>query len=219
MKPAIVRLNINPRAGYEEQVRATLLTRLNAYESDGDRHGHDGSDAVQPILIRWVRSRFDLEVLVAVYDFASFDDLVMDVVRSIDGVFGTATHVMYDGFLFIGGIMMAHNARENGLPYAEAVIDISVEPGKDREVFAALYDLSEADDLHKYSLFKNFSAPEADMTLQVAGTNRETIEDYVQVFVRGIDGVVDTITTFTHGWAMLMDPEEFLQLQTQYSPL
>lgn len=209
MKPAIVRLNVNPLAGHEEEVRATLLTRLNAYE---------GEEA-QPILLRWIRSRFDIEVLIAVYDFAQFDDLLIDIVRSIEGVAGTSTHVMYDGFLFLGGIMMARNARENGGSYAEAMIDISVEPGKDRDVFAALYDLSEADDLRKYSLFKNYSSPAADMSLQIAGTNRETIEQYVQVLVRAIDGVRDTYTTFTHGWAMLMDGNEFLELQTQYSPV
>lgn len=208
MKPAIVRLNINPVAGQEEAVRKALLTRLNAWENE----------AIKPILLRWLRAQFDLEVMLAVYDFTSFDELLFDVVRSIEGVAGTHSHVMYDGFFFAGGMVMAENARQAGTYYAEAVIDIKAAPGRDREVFAALYDLSEADDLLKYFLFKDIGGHEADMSLQIVSTDPQNIENYVQIFVRAIDGVQDTMTTFSYGWALLMDFTAFMELQAQFSP-
>ena len=143
MKPTLLRIIVNPAAGHEEEVRQALLTRLNAYQSNG----------VQPVMLRWIRSSFDLEILVAVFDFTDVDDFLIDVIRTTENVMSTITTVMLDGFIFLGGFVMAENARLNNTAHAGATIEISVTPGKDKEVFAALYDLPEADDLHKAMLF------------------------------------------------------------------
>lgn len=209
MRPTPLRIIINPAAGHEEEVRQALLTRLNAYEPDG----------VLPILLRWIRASFDLELLVAVYDFARVDDLFIDVIRSIENVADTSSIVLYDGFMFPGGFLMAENARLINAAFADATVDIHVAPGTDRETFAALYDLPEADDLHKIMLFKSYTHSKSDFMLQLAGYSRETIEHYIQVFVRAIPGITDTFTTFTFSWAMLIEPEAFTELQTQFAPL
>lgn len=209
MRPTLLRIIINPAAGHEEEVRQALLTRLNAYEHNG----------VLPILLRWIRASFDLELLVAVYDFARVDDLFIDVIRSIENVADTSSTIMYDGFMFPGGFLMAENAHLTQAAFADATVDIRVAPGADRETFAALYDLPEADDLHKIMLFKSYTHADSDFVLHLGGYNRETIESYIQVFVRAVPGVTDTFTTFTFGWAMLIDPESFTELQAQFAPL
>ncbi|MFQ5408603.1 MAG: hypothetical protein ACE5FI_09315 [Anaerolineales bacterium] len=208
MTASLVRVIVDPVAGEDEAVRQALLTRLNALEHE----------TVNPILMRWIRAQFDIEVLCCVHDLAQFDDFVIDTIRSIEGVDKTSCHILSNGYVFPGGLALARMSQAAGQPYIGATVDVAARPGRDRQVFERLYDLAEADDLRKFYLFKDFASPTTDLSLSIVGPDQATVDEYVQRFVRAIDGVLDTDTSYTHGWAMLATDEKVETLLATFMP-
>ena len=211
MGASLIRVNVDPLAGEDENVRKTLLTRLNALDDET-------RETIHPILLRWNRARFDIELICVADDLSALDDFLMDVVRSVEGVNNTNCHIMSSGFVFPGGMARARMARAAGQAFIGATVDLDVQPGTDRQVFEQLYDLTEADDLRKFYVFKDFASAHSDMSLSLIGPDQATVDEYVQRFVRSVDGVVDTQTVYTHGWAMLATDEELEALLAPFTP-
>ncbi len=208
MNSSIVRILIDPYAGEEAEVYQALLTRLNGLEEDN----------ITPLYLRWIVSSYDLELVCHTNDLSTFNDFMIDTIRSVPGVNNTESQLLNNGFVFPGGFALSRMRAEHGYSVTHAVVDIDVTPGDERDVFAALYDLPEADDLRKVYLFQEFAGMKADITLQIAGPSASTIATYVAQYIRPMFGIRDTTTTFSSGTATFVNVDELQTVLAAYCP-
>jgi DNA-binding Lrp family transcriptional regulator len=147
-----------------------------------------------------------------VRDLGRLDDFLIDVVRSVPGVRSTSAKLAF------GGSMRAEVINELPLQdsvwtrRATAAVFVKIEPGKDREVYAALARLPRHREVQVAWMLRLFHSAQADVKLMLIGERTSSLTGFVMSWIRTIPGVLDTQLTTVLDWRILGRPDDFIEL-------
>ncbi len=202
MQPTLGVIDIDIYAGQDEQAREGLLENLAKV---ADR-------CVTPLWLNWMRERADLRVVCLVHDLLRFDDFLVDVIRSVPGVRGTAARLAFDGTVCADA--MRDIATQNTIwdRRAAATVEVKTQPGRDREVYRALIELPRHKEVQVVWVVKLFHSTEADLMLLLLGRRTAALTGYTMSWIRTVPGVVDTQVTSVLDWQILGNDTDFQAL-------
>ncbi len=195
--------------GKDELAREQLLANLRAYEGS----------CVTPLWVNWLRERADLRITCMVHELAKFDDFLIDVVRAADGVTGTRAALSFGGRANINNLMDIALTRAGSKGLQAATIRIELEPGRDRSVFDALWQLPKHPKVRRVWLLRTYHSFDADLTMLLLAPDETTINGYVMSWIRPVDGVLDTRVSNVSDWAVLASPEAMIEIAENFFQL
>jgi DNA-binding Lrp family transcriptional regulator len=206
MQPTLTVIDIDIYAGQDEQAREGLLENLTAADDQ----------CVTPLWINWLRERADLRVVCLVHDLMRFDDFLVDVIRTVPGVRGTAAQLAFDGVVCSDVIMDIALQNTVWNRRAAATVEVKSQPGRDREVYAALVGLPRHKEVEVVWVVKLFHSTETDLTILLLGERTAALTGYTMSWIRTLPGVVDTQVTSVLDWQILGDAEDFVILAERF---
>ncbi len=195
-------------SGKDEIAREELLRNVGRYRSPG----------VRPLFVNWLRQRADLRFVCMVRDLAEFNDFMLDVVRSVDGVRETRTTLSFSGRADIDTLLELEMEVNPSSSTVAASVWIDVMPGLDRACFQALLDLPEHPDVRRVWQLNCYHSEDADLLLLLLGKNVEALTGYVMSWLRTVPGVVDTEMSSVLDWRWLASPEDVVELCELFFP-
>ncbi|MEM7539285.1 MAG: hypothetical protein AAF639_44420 [Chloroflexota bacterium] len=204
-QPLLAFVDADIVSGKDEVAREGLLNNIHNY--------HD--DAVAPLWVNWVQERADLRFVCLVRDVSVFNDFMLDVVRSVDGVRETRTMLSFGGRADIDTLLdleMEVSPRVAGEHNIAVSVIIDVEPGTDRECFQNLLDLPNHNDVSRVWLLNCYHSDDADLFLLLLGKDIRTINGYIKSWVRTVPGVIDTEMNTVMDWMWLATPDDTVEL-------
>jgi len=206
MQPTLAVIDIDIFSGQDELAREQLLENLT--QRDGQ--------FVTPLWVNWLRERADLRVVCLVHDLNRFDDFLLDVVRKVPGVRGTAAQLSFGGAVHSDALMdlAMQNKPWNRRPAATVLV--KTQPGRDREVYQALLGLPHHQRVEVIWVMKLFHSIDADLMLLLLGERTSALTGYVMSWVRTVPGVVDTQLTSVLDWQILGQAEDFIALAKRF---
>lgn len=188
-------------SGMDEVAREQLLNNLRHYRGDG----------VRPLWINWLRQRADLRFTCLVHDVLAFNNFMLDVVRSVEGVRETSTILSFGGRADIDTLLdLEMEMSTNNLVAANVMID--VQPGLDRRCFQGLLDLPTHPQVRRVWLLNCYHSDDADLMMLLVGKNISSIIGYVMSWIRTTPGVVDTEVLSVMDWRWLASPDDIVEL-------
>lgn len=202
MQPTLGVIDIDIYAGQDEQAREGLLENL---ANVADR-------CVTPLWLNWMRERADLRVVCLVHDLLRFDDFLVDVIRSVPGVRGTAARLAFDGTVCADAIRDIATQNTIWDRRAAATVEVKTQPGRDREVYRALIELPRHKEVQVVWVVKLFHSTEADLMLLLLGRRTAALTGYTMSWIRTVPGVVDTQVTSVLDWQILGNDTDFQAL-------
>jgi hypothetical protein len=190
MQPTLAVIDIDIHAGQDEVAREKLLENLTRFKEA----------CITPLWVNWLRERADLRVVCLVHDLLRFDDFLVDVIRCVPGVRGTAAQLAFDGV--VHGDAVADLPLQNSIwnRRAAATVLVKSEPGQDRQVYRALVELPKHE----------------EVVLLLLGERTSALTGYVMSWVRAVPGVVDTQLTSVLDWQVLGRIEDFITLSQRF---
>ena len=189
-------------SGKDELAREELLRNVRRYKSTG----------VSPLWVNWLRQRADLRFVCLVRDLAEFNDFMLDVVRSVDGVRETRTMLSFGGRADIDTLLdLEMEVSPNSQMVASSVL-IDVRPGLDRQCFQTLLDLPPHPDVRRVWLLNCYHSDDADLVMLLLGKNVAALTGYVMSWIRTAEGVVDTEMSTVLDWRWLASPDTIVEL-------
>lgn len=206
MQPTLAVIDIDIYAGQDEHVREGLLENL--------AHTHD--QCITPLWVNWMRERADLRVVCLVHDLMRFDDFLVDVIRTVPGVRGTAARLAFDGMVCGDALMDIALQKTVWNRRAAATVEVKTQPGRDREVYAALVELPRHKQVEVVWVVKLYHSIEADLMLLLLGERTAALTGYTMSWVRTVPGVVDTQVTSVLDWEVLGEIEDFVTLTERF---
>jgi DNA-binding Lrp family transcriptional regulator len=206
MQPTLAVIDIDIYAGQDELAREGLLENL----------GRTNDRCITPLWINWMRERADLRVVCLVHDLLRFDDFLVDVIRTVPGVRGTAARLAFDGVVCGDALMDIALQRSVWNHRAAATVEVKTQPGRDREVYAALVGLPAHKQVEVVWVVKLYHSIEADLMLLLLGERTAALTGYTMSWVRTVPGVVDTQVTSVLDWQILGDIEDFVALTERF---
>jgi len=206
MRPTLAVIDIDIHAGQDEDAREKLLENLTRFKEA----------CITPLWVNWLRERADLRVVCLVHDLLRFDDFLVDVIRCVPGVRGTAAQLAFDGV--VHGDAVTELPLQNSIwnCRAAATVLVKSEPGQDRQVYQALVGLPKHEEVEALWVVKLFHSSEADLMLLLLGERTSALTGYVMSWVRTVPGVVDTQLTSVLDWQILGKTEDFIALSRRF---
>ena len=189
-------------SGKDEVAREALVENVRRYRSDG----------VAPLWVNWLRHRADLRFVCLVRDVSEFNDFMLDVVRSVEGVRETRTILSFGGRADIDTLLDLEMDVSPNSQMVAASIQIDVQPGMDRRCFQALIDLPPHPDVRRVWLLNCFHSENADLMMHLLGKNVSALTGYVMSWVRTTPGVIDTEMSTVLDWRWMASPEDIVEL-------
>lgn len=199
-RPVLAFVDCDIASGKDELAREQLLEHLAAYSTAG----------VAPLWVNWLRHRADLRFVCLVRDFAEFNDFILDIVRSVDGVRETSTILSFGGHADLDALLDLE--MEATSPKVAVSVMIDVAPGMDRRCFQALLDLPPHPEVRPVWLLNTYHSDDADLQLFLLGKNLSAVTGYVMSWVRTAPGVVDTETDTVLEWRWMAAPDAIIEL-------
>ncbi len=206
MQPTLSVIDIDIYAGQDELAREGLLENLTRAN---DR-------CITPLWINWMRERADLRVVCLVHDLLHFDDFLVDVIRTVPGVRGTAARLAFDGVVCGDALMDIALQKSAWGRLAAATVEVKTQPGRDREVYAALVNLPKHKQVETVWVVKLYHSTEADLMMLLLGARTAALTGYTMSWVRTVPGVVDTQLTSVLDWQVLGTTEDFVLLTQRF---
>jgi DNA-binding Lrp family transcriptional regulator len=202
MKPILAIVDVDIHAGKDEIARERLLENLA---------GYNGS-AVTPLWINWLRARADLRVACLVRDLNGLDDFLVSTVRSVAGVRGTGVFLCFSGL--VNQDIVEHLPLQDKIwtRRASASVLISTDPGKDDDVYRALTELPQHNQVEVVYVMRMFHCHVCDLVVLLFGERTASLSGYVKSWIRTIPGVNDTTLMSTLDWKVLCDAEDLITL-------
>lgn len=201
-RPVLAFVDCDIASGKDELAREQLLENLGNYRTQG----------VAPLWVNWLRHRADLRFVCLVRDFTEFNDFLLDVVRSVDGVRETSTTLSFGGRADLDALLeLEMDASASSTKVAVSVM-IDVQPGMDRRCFQALLDLPPHPEVRRIWLLNTYHSGDADLELFLIGKNLSAVTGYVMSWVRTAPGVVDTETDTVLEWRWMANPDTIIDL-------
>ncbi|MGC8780807.1 MAG: hypothetical protein ACP5UQ_08090 [Anaerolineae bacterium] len=206
MQPTLAVIDIDIYAGQDEQAREGLLENL-AKVAD---------QCITPLWVNWLRERADLRVVCLVHDLLRLDDFLVDAIRTVPGVRGTAARLAFDGVVCRDAVRDI--ALQNTIwdRRAAATVEVKTQPGRDREVYQALIELPRHKEVQVVWVVKLFHSTEADLMLLLLGRRTAALTGYTMSWIRTVPGVVDTQVTSVLDWQILGDEAAFQALSERF---
>ena len=195
-------------SGKDEFAREQLLRNVGRYRSHG----------VAPLFVNWLRQRADLRFACLVRDLSEFNDFILDVVRSVEGVRETRTTLSFGGRADLDALLELEMEVNPSSSTVAASGWVDVKPGMDRECFQALLDLPEHHDVRRVWLLNCYHSDDADLLLLLLGKNVEALTGYVMSWIRTIPGIVDTEMSTVLDWRWLASSEDVVELCELFFP-
>lgn len=200
--PILAFIDCNIVSGQDEIARESLMAHIGGYRSAG----------VAPLFVNWLRERSDLRFVCMVRNLNEFNDFMLDVVRSVEGVRATRTMLSFGGRADLNTLLeLEMEVSANGQMVA-ASLWINVQPGLDRRCFQALLDLPHHPDVRQVWLLNCYHSETADLQMFILGKNVAALTGYVMSWVRTAPGVLDTEISTVLDWRWLASPDDIVEL-------
>ncbi len=206
MKPTLAIIDVDIFSGQDELVREALLENLRWF--------HEPYLTV--LWINWLRERADLRVVCLVHDLERFDDFLVNVIRKVPGVRGTAAQLAFDGVVRGDALMDVSLLNVGWDRRAAATVQVKLQPGRDEEAYQALLALPEHQQVEVVWVVKVFHSNDADLLMLLLGERTAALTGYVMSWVRTVPGVQDTYLTSVLDWQILGRTEDFLALAQRF---
>lgn len=172
---------------------------------------------VSLLWINTLRHRADIRLVCLVQDFRKFNTLVLDEIRSVDGVRATRTTFSFNG---VANVDLLLDLEMEVLPHtgtSSSYLQLSVVPGEDRNVLEAITSLPSSLDVRVVWALNTYSHA-SDLSLLLLGLDGTVIADYIMTHIRPIEGLVDTETDEIVEWAWMAEPEAIISLCEMFCP-
>jgi len=206
MKPTLAIVDIDIFSGQDELVREQLLENL--------RHLHEPCLTV--LWINLLRERADLRVVCLVYDLERFDDFLVEIIRKVPGVRGTAAQLAFDGVVRSDALMDVSMLDSGWDRRAAATVQVKLQPGREHEAYEALLALPVHEQVQVVWVVKVFHSGNADLLMLLLGARTATLTGYVMSWVRTAPGVQDTQLSSVLDWRILGRTEDFLAVAQRF---
>jgi hypothetical protein len=200
--PVLAVIDCNIASGKDEIAREQLLSNVGRYRSNG----------VAPLFVNWMRERADLRFVCMVRNLSEFNDFMLDVVRSVQGVRGTRTTLSFGGRADIDALLELEMEVSPNSHMIAANVWVDVQPGLDRRCFQALLDLPPHPDVRRVWLLNCYHSDDADLMLLLLGKSVAALTGYVMSWVRTTPGVIDTELNTVLDWRWLAGPEDIVEV-------
>ena len=201
-QPLLAFIDCDIVCGKDELAREELLRNVGRYRSPG----------VAPLFVNWLRQRADLRFVCLVRDLSEFNDFMLDVVRSVEGVRETRTTLSFGGRADIDALLELEMEVSPNSHTVAASVWIDVQPGMDRKCFQSLLDLPTHPDVRRVWLLNCYHSHNADLLLLLLGKSAAALTGYVMSWVRTAPGVADTEMSSVLDWRWLAGPEDIVEL-------
>lgn len=201
-RPLLAFVDADIMSGQDELARERLLHHLRHYRSAG----------VSPLWVHWQRQRADLRFVCTVHDFAEFNDFMLDIVRSVEGVRETTTILSFGGHIDADALLELEMEVSPASSTVVGSVMIDVKPGEDRSCFEALLKLPPHPDVRRVWLLNCYHSTDADLMLMLLGKNEAALTGYVMSWVRTTPGVIDTELTSVLDWRWMASSEDIVGL-------
>ena len=201
-QPVLVFVSTDIISGMDELARETLVRNLRHYRTGG----------VSPLWVNWLRQRADLHFACLVHNLQEFNDFMLDIVRSADGVRETTTILSFGGRADIDALLELEMEVSPNSNIVASNVMIDVKPGLDRQCFQALLDLPPHPDVRRVWLLNCYHSEDADLMMLLLGKNQAALTGYVMSWVRTTPGVIDTEMSTVMDWRWLASPEDVVEL-------
>jgi hypothetical protein len=200
--PVLAFIDCNVASGRDEFAREALITHVGRYRSNG----------VAPLFVNWLRERADLRFVCMVRDLAEFNDFMLDVVRSVEGVRETNTTLSFGGRADIDALLELEMEVSPNSHTIAASLWIDVQPGMDRSAFQALLDLPAHPEVRRVWLLNCYHSHNSDLSMMLLGKSMAALTGYMMSWVRTTPGVLDTEMSSVLDWRWLASPEDIVEL-------
>jgi hypothetical protein len=206
MQPTLAIIDIDIQSSHDELARERLLENLQ----------QSSRNFICPLWVNLMRERADLRVVCLVQDLTGLDDFLVDMIRTVPGVRGTAAQLAFDGV--VRGEPLMDVALLNAVwnRRAAATVLVKSQPGADREVYQALIELPRHEQVEVVWVVKLFHSGEADLLIFLLGEVTSVLTGYVMSWIRTVPGVVDTQLTSVLDWRILGHAEDFIALAQRF---
>jgi hypothetical protein len=206
MQPTLAVIDIDIQSGHDELARERLLENLQQCPHD----------FISPLWVNLMRERADLRVVCLIQDLTGLDDFLVDMIRTVPGVRGTAAQLAFDGV--VRGESLEDVALLDSVwdRRAAATVLVKSQPGADRQVYQALIELPRHQQVEVVWVVKLFHSGEADLLILLLGEVTSALTGYVMSWVRTVPGVVDTQLTSVLDWRILGQTEDFITLAQRF---
>lgn len=202
-------IDANILSGHDELAREDLLARLRDYEGP----------CVTPLWVNWLRERADLRIICMVHELAKFDDFLIDVVRSAQGVIGTSAALSFGGRANIANLMDIVLTRAGSRGLKAATVRIVLSPGRDNTAFTELWNLPAHPRVKPVWLLRTYHSFDADLSMLLLAPDEAALSSYVMSWIRPVPGVVDTTVSNVTDWSVLASPDAMIQVAEQFFTL
>ncbi len=200
-QPILAIVDADIISGKDELAREQLLYNIRHFHGDG----------VKPLWLNWLRQRADLRFVCLVHDVSAFNDFMLDVVRSVQGVRETSTILSFGGRADLDTLLdLEMEVSTDSMVAANIMID--VQPGMDRQCFQGLLDLPPHPDVRRVWLLNCYHSDNADLMMMILGKNIAAITGYVMSWVRTTPGVVDSEVLSVMDWRWLAGADDVVEL-------
>lgn len=206
MKPTLAIIDVDIFSGQDELVREVLLENLRQFHEP----------CLTVLWINWLRERADLRVVCLVYDLERFDEFLVDIIRKVPGVRGTAAQLAFDGVVRGDALMDLSLLNVGWDRRAAATVQVKLQPGRDEEAYRALLALPKHQQVEVVWVVKVFHSNDADVLMLLLGERTAALTGYVMSWVRTVPGVLDTHLSSVLDWQILGRTEDFLALARRF---
>jgi hypothetical protein len=206
MQPTLAVIDIDILSGQDELAREGLLENLGRFRDS----------CISPLWINWLRERADLRVVCLVNDLARLDDFLVDAIRTVPGVRGTAAQLVFNGMVRSDPLIDVSLFNSTWDQRAAATVLVKTQPGQDREVYRALVELPRHQQVEVVWVVKLFHSPEADLQVLLLGDRTAALTGYAMSWVRTVPGVMDTQLSSVLDWRILGRTEDFIALAQRF---
>lgn len=201
-QPLLAFIDCDVTSGLDELAREALIAHVGRYRSTG----------VAPLFVNWLRERADLRFVCMVRDLSEFNDFMLDVVRSVEGVRGTSTSLSFGGRADIDALLELEMEVSPNSSTVAANLWIDVQPGMDRRCFQTLLNLPPHPEVRCVWLLNCYHSHDSDLNMMLLGKNVAALTGYVMSWVRTAPGVLDTEMSTVLDWRWLASPEDIVEL-------
>jgi hypothetical protein len=201
-RPLMAFIDCDIASGMDELAREALLANVGRYRSHG----------VAPLFVNWLRERADLRFVCLVRDISEFNDFMLDVVRSVQGVRETRTTLSFGGRVDFDTLLELEMEVSPSSHIVAASVWIDVQPGMDRRCFQGLLDLPPHPEVRRVWLLNCYHRVDYYLMLMLLGKNVAALTGYVTSWVRTAPGVTDTEMSMVLDWRWLAAPEDIVEL-------
>lgn len=200
--PILAFIDCNIVSGQDEIARESLMTHVGGFRSPG----------VAPLFVTWLRERADLRFVCMVRNLSEFNDFMLDVVRSVEGVRSTRTMLSFGGRADLDTLLELEMEVSSNGHLVAASLWIDVQPGQDRRCFQALLDLPHHPDVRQVWLLNCYHSEDADLQMLLLGKNVAALTGYVMSWIRTTPGVIDTEMSTVLDWRWLASSDDIVEL-------